>query len=176
MLRPPPAQANTRRTGNWLGRKGTLSHERGCLQTTSQGTYKKHCNKQVSLGGLQDKGQNERKMYFYKLSTNNRKCIQIFTIVKNKHTNMKFNTVHIWSIENYQTLRRRGKDLNKWRDLCAHRLSGWPIPIRPTTLRVGRGLGGGGTDTPPSPKATWFLDSRLFPGISKPKLTITNLA
>lgn len=78
-----------------------------------------------------------------------------------------------WKLPNTEEMR---KDRNKRRDLCAHRPSGWPIPIRPMTLRVGRGGCGNTPDTPPSPKATWFLDSRLFPGISKPKLMITNLA
>ena len=165
ILRPPPAQANTRRIGNWLERKGTLPHVHDHVQTTSQGTGTKKPLQQTSELRMFAGHRTEwrKKMYFYKLAMNNWKCIQIFTTMKNKQT---WNLIHIWSVENYQTLRRWGKGLNKRRDLCAHRLWGWPIPIRPTTLRVA-----GGTLTL-SPKAVRFLDSRRFPGTSKPKLTI----
>ena len=128
-----------------------------------------HCNKQVSLGRLQDIGQNgEKKNVFLQISNEQLKMYKIFTTMKNKQTNMKFNTYMICSkLPNTEEMRERLKQTA--RSLCPQTVRS-AHPYQTHDPQSGRGQGGHWHSL--SPKAVRLLDSRLFPGTSKPKLTI----
>lgn len=116
-----------------IAKKENSIHTRqDCLARKPQGIYKE-ATRQISVlrkfTALMSEHKNQ--MYFYKLATNwkHLTAISLTTMLRNT---VQQNTYVLFT-QNYRTLMRYIKDLNKWRDLHAHGFLGGQLSLNWST-------------------------------------------